>query len=205
MKSLSTSVSLIVALVLGLSAFAQGETLQSVFNEGVALYKQQDYMGALQKFEKVLEAKPGYVYARNYAGKCRAEIAKGSGPKNDTEAMIAKIIIPELNVTDAPIGDVLTYLTDRAEELSGGKVVPNFIYQGTSEQRQNVLISLSLRSVPMTEAIRYIGQLSRTDFRYDAHAIVATPRGSQPAPADTSAPAEQPGTVFGETVKSVFD
>lgn len=208
MKSFSTPVTLLVALVLGLSSFAQGQTLQSVFNEGIALYKQQDYVGALRKFEKVLEAKPGYVYARNYAGKCKAEIAKGAGPKNETEAIIAKIIIPEINLTDAPIGDVLTYLSDRAGELTSGKVVPNFIYQGTGEQRQNTLISLSLRNVPMTEAIRYIGQLSRTDFRYDAHAIVATPRGSQPTTTSTESapsPQEKPGTVFGEPVKSVFD
>ncbi|MDF1657912.1 MAG: tetratricopeptide repeat protein [Verrucomicrobiales bacterium] len=208
MKNFSTSISLIVAILLGLSVFAQGQTLQAVFNEGVALYNQQDYRAALQKFERVLQTKPGFVYARNYAGKCRAEIAKGAGPKNDTEAVIAKIIIPEINVTDAPIGDVLDYLSDRAGELSGGKVVPNFIYEGSSEQRQNTLISLSLRNVPMTEAIRYVGQLSRTDFRYDPHAIVATPRGSQSAnisAESVSVPQEKSGTTFEKPVKSIFD
>lgn len=187
MKTFSSILPILVAFILGLTASSQGQSLQSVYNDGVTLFQQGDYVNALQKFEQVLRAKPGYIYARNYAGKCRAEIAKGAGPKNDTEAQIAQIIIPELNLTEAPIGDVLTYLSDRARELSGGKLAPNFIYQGTVEQRQNITITLSLRNVPMTEAIRYVGQLSRTDFRYDAHAIVATPRISQPvAPAPTA-------------------
>lgn len=207
MKSHSLPVSLLFALVLGLCSLSQGQSLQTVYNEGVALYQKKDFAAALEKFEKVLAAKPGYVYARNYATKCRAEIAKGSGPKNDTEATLAKIQVPEINLTDAPIGDVLTYLSERAEELTGGKYIPNFIYQGTTEQRQSTLISLNLRGAPMTEIIRYIGQLTRTDFRYEPHAIVATPRSAQPAPAATeqsAATQDKPGTLFGEPVKSVF-
>ncbi|MEM6915706.1 MAG: tetratricopeptide repeat protein [Verrucomicrobiota bacterium] len=208
MKSLSLPVSLLFAFILSLATFTQGQTLQTVYNEGVTLFQQKDYAGALAKFEKVLQHKPGYVYARNYATKCRAEIAKGAGPKNDTEATLAKIVLPEINLTDAPIGDVLNYLADRAEEISGGKVVPNFIYQGTTEQRQSTLLSLNLRGTPMTEVIRYVGQLTRTDFRYEPHAIVATPRGStQPAPSpseQSSVSQDKPGTLFGEPVKSVF-
>lgn len=197
MKLPSIIVALIATLFISLAPTAQGQSLQQVFNDGVTLYNQKDYTAALQKFEQVLRAKPTYVYARNYIGKCKAEIAKGAGQKNDTEAQIAQIVIPEINLSDAPIGDVLLYLSSRAEELSGGKMVPNFIYQGTSEQRQNTLISLNLRNVPMTEAIRYIGQLSRSDFRYEAHAIVVTPRTptiSNSAPALPATP-----------VKSVFD
>lgn len=208
MKTLHATITAVIALTFFFTpcARSQGQTVQSVFNEGVALFNQQDYVAALEKFEKVLQAKPGFVYARNYAGKCRAEIAKGAGPKNETEARVAQVIIPEINLTDAPIGDVLTYLTDRAGELTGGKFVPNFIYKGTSEQRAETLISLSLRNVPMTEAIRYIGQLSRTDFRYDAHAIVATPREGQTAPTPTTTTTdESSGTVLGTPGKSIFD
>ncbi|MDF1825347.1 MAG: hypothetical protein P1U68_11935 [Verrucomicrobiales bacterium] len=196
---------LVATFFLSFTPAAQGQTLQQVFDDGVTLYNQKDYTAALQKFEQVLRAKPTYVYARNYIGKCKAAIASGAGQKNDTEAQIARILIPEINLTDAPIGDVLLYLSSRAEELTGGKLVPNFIYEGTSEQRQNTLISINLRNVPMTEAIRYIGQLSRSDFRYEAHAIVVTPRTSTISHSVPTLPTEAPGTVFGEPVKRVFD
>lgn len=194
MKLPTILVVLIATVFLSFAPRAQGQSLQQVYNDGVTLFEQGDYVMALEKFNQVLRVKPTYVYARNYAGKCKAEIAKGAGPKNDTEAKLAQIVIPQINFTDAPIGDVLLYLSSRAEELTGGKFVPNFIYQGTSEQRQNTVISLALRNVPMTEAIRYIGQLSRSDFRYEAHAVVVTPRtNAAPAP-----PVETPST-------SVFD
>ncbi|MEM9016515.1 MAG: tetratricopeptide repeat protein [Verrucomicrobiota bacterium] len=188
---------------------AQAQSTQAVFNQGVALYKQQNYVEALAKFEAVLRANPGYVYARSYANKCKVAIANNTGPKNDIEGTLAKIVIPQLNFTDASIGEVLEYFSVRAEELTGGKFVPNFIYKGTTDQRDNTLITLNLRNVPMTEAIRYVGQLSRTQFRYEEHAIVADPnfgRGSS-APATNAAPApvEPPGTVFGEPVKNIFE
>ena len=62
-------------------------------------------------------------------------------------------MIPQLNFTDAPIGDVLQYLTSRTEELTEGKFVPNFIYQGTPEQRQNTTLSLNLLSNWMRTAL----------------------------------------------------
>ena len=61
----------------------------------------------------------------------------------------------------------------------------------------------------MTEAIRYVGQISKTKFRYEEHAIVADPNYVEPpnpaldaaAKADTAA-----GTIFGEKPsKGIFD
>lgn len=208
MKSPRILLSLFLAVSFALTSLTHGQSLQSVFDEGVKLYQQQDYVAALEKFNKVLQARPSYVYARNYATKCRAEIEKGAQPKNNTEALLAGIVVPEINLSEAPIGDVLTFLADRAVELSGGKVAPNFIYQGTTEQRENTLVSLNLRGMPMTEVIRYVGQLTRTEFRYDPHAIVATPRGANSvSTAPTPTTQDKPGTLFGEPVKStnIFD
>ncbi len=165
---------------------------QDAFNEGVRLFNAKQYTDALQMFEVVLRSKPGFVYARSYSNKCRTAIAQGAGAKKDLRADLAKIILPKVTFEDAPIGDVMAYLSQRAEELSAGKTVPNFIYKGTAEQRTNVTLSLNLRNVPMTEAIRYIGQLSNSRIDYEEHAVVVNP--SRGASSISAAPVTNPAS-----------
>ena len=188
-------------------AVAQG-TVQSKYNEGLRLYNSGKYGEALMIFEEVLTHKPDFVYARNYASKCKNMIAKGAGPKNDLEGKLARVIVPEISFSDAPIGDVLDYLAARASEISGGTTVVNFIYKGTPEQRQKTLITLSLRSVPMNEAIKYVGELSKSRIKYEEHAVIVDPNPANtpdPASGTGTTPTAPPNTVFGEPVKSVFD
>lgn len=149
--------------------------IQTVYNEGVALYNEGNYTDAIVKFTAILKEDPRIVHARSYLNKCRVALASKRNLSNDIREQIAQIIIPQLNFKDAPIGDILDYFAIRAEELSGGKVRPNFIYRGSAEQRRNTLVTLSLRNVPMTEAIRYLSQLSETHIKYEEHAIVANP------------------------------
>ncbi len=183
-------------------------TTKEVYNEGVRLFKEGSYREALAKFETVLQYKKNDPYARSYATRCKTAIAQDLGSKNDLEGQMAKIILPQVNFADAPIGDVLDYFTSRAEELTSGKFVPNFIYKGTPEQRQNTLITLSLRNVPMTEAIRYVGQLTKTRIKYEQHAVVVDPNGGAAPNELLDAAIKQESTtsntVFGEPVKDVF-
>lgn len=154
------------------------QTVQSVFNNGVRLYNQEKYEEALQNFERILQANATHVYARSYAAKCKTAIAAGVGKKNNLEGQLSKVVVPQIDLKDAPVGDVLNFLADKTEELTGGNLVPNFIYKGSPEQRENTLISLSLRSVPMTEIVKYVGQLSRSRVRYEDHAVVIDPNSS---------------------------
>ncbi|HQZ28953.1 MAG: hypothetical protein KA250_13915 [Verrucomicrobiales bacterium] len=176
-------------------AQAQGN-IQAQFNEGVKLYNNGKYTDALLIFETILEQKADYVYARSYSAKCKTMIAQGAGPKNDLEGQISRILLPQVGFSDAPIGDVLDYLSARATELSGGSVVANFIFKGTPEQRQNILITLNVRNIPMNEAVRYVGQLANMRVKYEEHAIIIDPQLTVPAgdapavePSGTPAPA----------------
>lgn len=181
-------------------------TTKQVYQEGIRLFKEGSFREALEKFELVLAHKPNDPYARSYATRSKTALAQDLGPKNDIEGQLEKIILPEVNFAEAPIGDVLLYFRSRAEELTGGKLVPNFIYKGTPEQSENTLITLSLRNVPMTEAIKYVGQLAKTKFIYEQHAIVADPNYTAPPnPAlDEAAKESTSNTVFGEPAKDVF-
>lgn len=167
---------------------------QAIYNQGVALFNEEKYDEALILFEQVLKASPNFVYARNYAARCKTAMAQNLGPKNDLEGRLARVIIPEIAFADAPIGDVLDYLASRTQELTKGETVVNFIYKGTPEQRAGTPITLSLRSVPLSEAIKYVGELSRSKVKYEPHAVVIDPNpGAEPAPADGTAPAPAPG------------
>lgn len=186
---------------------AQG-TFKSNFNEGVKHYNSGDYAMALAHFELAVRQNPRSPHARSYVIKSKTAMAKNLGKKNTIEDQMAKIVLPQINFSDAPIGDVLEYLTARAEEISGGQFAPNFIYKGTPEQRQNTLITLSIRNVPMTVAIKYISQLGRTKFSYEEHAVVVDPNYVEPVNKELEAAAkaeEKPGSVFGEPVKNIFE
>lgn len=174
MKNLLLAAALLLLPLFAAPSFGQ-KTVQSVYQEGVQAFNAQNYTEALEKFETVLQYSPRDPRARSYVFKCKNLIASGAGQKNNIEGELAKLIIPQIDLTEAPIGDVLTYLASRAEELSGGKLVPNFIYKGTPEQRQNTLITLNMRGVPLDQAIKYVGQLSRSRVTYEQHAIVIDP------------------------------
>lgn len=169
---------LAIVCSLGFQLAHSQQSVQAVFNDGVRLYNQQKYEEALRNFERILQVKASHVYARSYAAKCKTALAAGVGKKNDLEGQLSKVIVPQIELKDAPIGDVLDFLADKTEELTGGKLVTNFIYRGTPEQRENTTISLSLRTVPMTEVVKYVSQLSRSRLRYEEHAVVIDPNGS---------------------------
>lgn len=176
---------------------------QDLYTESVKLFDEGRYAEAAIGFDAVLKQRPNHVYARSYLGKSRAAIAQGASVKQTIEARLAKVVVPEINFQDASLGDVLDYVSARTGELTNGQLTPNVIYKGSGEQRQNTRITLSLRNVPMTEVIRYVGQLSNTRFSYDEHAVVAEP-ASAAVPA-TVVPADAaPNTVPGAPVGNVF-
>jgi|APTNR8051073442_1049403.scaffolds.fasta_scaffold18935_2 hypothetical protein len=185
---------LLTVSTLFLNPASAQNSAQAIYNQGVSLFNEEKYDEALILFEQVLKASPNFVYARNYAARCKTAMAQNLGPKNDLEGRLARVIIPEIAFADAPIGDVLDYLASRAQELTKGETVVNFIYKGTPEQRSGTPITLSLRSVPLSEAIKYVGELSRSKIKYEPHAVVIDPNpGAEPVPAAGTTPAPAPG------------
>lgn len=188
MKRIALAVAILTFLLLSAPPGVAQNTAQSVYNQGVLLFNQNKYAEALLLFEQVLQARPDFVYARSYAAKCKTAIAKGAGPMNDLEGKLSRIILPEINFSEAPLGDVLDYFSTRAQEITKGELVVNFIYKGSAEDRTKTLITLLLRNVPLSEAIRYVGEMSHCRVKYEPHAVVIDPTPEPtPAPAATGA------------------
>lgn len=154
---------------------AAPSNLQKIFNDAKANYEAGEYEKAAVGFRKVLKYQPSYVYARKYLAQTEAKIKKGTKPAISLEDKLAKIKVPSVAFEGASLGDVLTFITAKSSEISGGTVVANFIYKGPKSDRDTKTVTLKLNNLPMTELIRYVGQLTSTRFKYEEFAVVGTP------------------------------
>ncbi len=181
-----------LALAAGSAPSQEKKSLQDVFQEAVKQYEAKQYQEALKGFQTVLKYQPNYIYARNYASKCLAAMREGTGPGQKMDVKLAAITLPSVEFQGTDLALVFDYLTQKSEELSGGKVVANFIYKGTDEEKKAKLVTLSLRNAPFTEVIRYVGTLTNTVFTYEEFAVVGTPADKVQA-----TPATGPTTTTG--------
>ncbi len=158
----TTTLTLVLAVLFALPLGAQEKqrTLQDIYNDAVREYEAGEYASALEGFQTFLKHQPNYPYARSYVAKCQQKIREGGKPQATLETKLATLVIPNVNFDGTSLALVFEFLTQKSEELSGGKVVANFIYKGSEELKQKTTVSLSLRNTPFTDVIRYVGQLS---------------------------------------------
>lgn len=155
-------------------AVADPSNLQQVFNAAKTAYDAEDYEKAAIGFRKVLKYQPSYIYARKYLTQTEAMLKKGKTVVT-LEGKLAKLQVPSVEFDNASLGTVMSYLAQKSAEISGGKVVANFIYKGPREDKESKMVTLKLGNVPMTEVIRYVGQLTGTKFKYEEYAVVGIP------------------------------
>lgn len=186
-RYLVIAITLISLLSLPVGAQEKKRTLQEIYNDAVKEFNAGEYESALEGFQTFLKHQPNYPYARAYVAQCQQKIRAGGKPKETLEAKLATLVVPSVNFESSSLALVFEFLTQKSEELSGGRVVANFIYKGSDEMKQNSAVSLSLRNAPFTDVIRYVGQLTNTVFTYEEFAVVATPVGTASASPATTA------------------
>jgi general secretion pathway protein D len=90
-----------------------------------------------------------------------------------------KIIFPTVQFQGATIDEAIEYLRVKSRDLdtftdaSGVKGV-NIILR-TGDAPSNASISLDLKDVPMSEALRYITELAQMKYKVEAHAVLVVP------------------------------
>lgn len=179
-------------------------TLKQVYEDGVKLYQSADYASALKEFETYLKHQPTNPYARNYAAKCRQKIREGVKPVTTLEPQLVGLVIPEINFDNTELGMAMEFLTQKSEELSGGKVVANFIFKGEERLKTDKNVTLKLRNAPFLDVVRYLGQLTQTRFTYEQFAIVGTPLGGRTITPGKATPATAKGSTASSPA-STFD
>ena len=86
-----------------------------------------------------------------------------------------KVIIEKFEVTDAELNEALQALKILAKNASGGKVIPNIIVRDAELGKKPVTLSLS--KIPLSEALRYLAELSGAHLSYDKTAVVFSKPG----------------------------
>jgi hypothetical protein len=91
------------------------------------------------------------------------------------ELTLNKIIIPQVDYSDATLSECLESLTAIINEQTAKKFTPNFIVRDPDNEFKGKLVTLKLNNLPATAILKYI--LASTNGRviYEEHAVVIAP------------------------------
>ncbi|MDB6005901.1 MAG: hypothetical protein JWR15_2888, partial [Prosthecobacter sp.] len=90
-----------------------------------------------------------------------------------------KIIFPTVQFQGATLEEAIEYLRVKSRDLdtftdaSGSKGVPIILRMGDTPS--NASISLDLKDIPMSEALRYVTELAQMKYKVEAHAVLIVP------------------------------
>lgn len=186
-------------LFLSLSALATtafSQDVATMLAEGQRAYLRGEIAAAKEKFELVRKLEPENRIAVGYLRRIVAEElreAQIKGPPNVTEAELRKLIMPRVQFAESSLAEALEFLRQKSNQLGNGRVAVNFVMQ-LDEATKARKITLSLENMPVTEILRYMGDLADVQFVYDRFAIVVKPKGAAaPAAAVPAAPVPASG------------
>ena len=143
----------------------EANEMQVVFQEGKALFFAGKFREAKPLLEQVAAADPRHMETQ--AMLARIKLQEKQGPTLMDK--LATVQLETVEFDDVTVPEALEGLKALSRAASGGKVVPNFIVRGEAEMTQR--IKLSLKNISLTEAIKYVAELSGTHCRYEANAV----------------------------------
>jgi general secretion pathway protein D len=103
----------------------------------------------------------------------------GRSPGAYLSEKMNKIIFPTVQFEGATIDEAIEYLRVKSRDLdtftdAGGVKGVNIILR-SGEAPSNASISLDLKDVPMSEALRYVTELAQMKYKVEAHAVLVVP------------------------------
>lgn len=107
------------------------------------------------------------------------EYGVGRSPGAYLTEKMNKIIFPTVQFEGATIEEAIEYLRVKSRDLdtftdkSGVKGVNIILRMGDAPS--NASISLDLKDVPMSEALRYVTELAQMKYKVEAHAVLVVP------------------------------
>jgi hypothetical protein len=106
-----------------------------------------------------------------------ADYGMGRSPGAYLMEKMNRIILPKVELRGATIEQAIDYLRVKMREAdTSGDASKGFsILLRTGDAPSNASISLDLKDVPMSEALRYVTELAQMRYKVEAHAVVVTP------------------------------
>ncbi len=84
------------------------------------------------------------------------------------------IIIPEINFRDAVVPDIVRFLSDESRRVDPQHEGVNIVLQSPDVEGRTV--TLSLRDVPLVEALKYVTTVAGLKFRVEPSAVLVLPK-----------------------------
>jgi hypothetical protein len=154
-------------------------TASQALTEGQRAYYSGNIELARAKFMQVLETDPKNPTANNFLGVIRAQ-EQAAGPGVQMEKQFKTLVLPKVELRDLSVADALDRLKQLVARQSEGKIAANFVAKLPPETLQQK-VTLNLANVPVTEALRYLGELADLQFGFEKYAIVVRKRGGAEA------------------------
>ena len=145
------------------------------YRSGLAAVEKGDRSGAKAAFEEALRLNPGHANARFHLLELR-----GSGERMAAKARelrLQQVTLPVITLDDVPLDEALNALDLLVRKESKDQYVPNFVIQDAGGELAKRKVSLQLRNVPATVALKYILESCRATSRFEEHAIVIQAAG----------------------------
>jgi len=111
-------------------------------------------------------------------GGVTASMSATIGGKDSVSVKLRTIVLPRVDLQGASLEEVVEFLRIRSRELDPQKRGVDFVLKVPQEDR-NKPVSLSLKDVPLEEAIRYATEMTGTVYRMDEFAVTITSRTEQ--------------------------
>ncbi len=162
---------------------AHAQTASQCYGQAVQAYDQGDIEGAKRQLALTLEIDKNFRPATALLQRiAHAQVANaGATPAAVVPIKSLERMVVPVEFKDTSLQSALEYIRQHIEASSGGKTAVNFVLNVPPELA-NKKISLQLDHVPVTELLRYLGDLAGVSFQFQKYAIVVMPAGGAAAP-----------------------
>jgi tetratricopeptide (TPR) repeat protein len=146
---------------------------EAYYARGIGAEKAGDLEGARAAYTKALQADPNHANCR-----FRLNQLKIDGPAiaaKGREAKFNKVLIPSIQLDGATLQESLDALAIMINKESKGGLAANFLVQDPQKKLGTAKISLNLKNIPASAAMKYILTQVNAKARYDEHAVVIEP------------------------------
>ena len=162
------------------------QTASQCYAQAVQAYNQGDIEGAKRQLAFTLEIDKNFRPATALLQRI-AQAQSASGGATPAAVLpvksLERMVVP-VEFKDTSLQSALEYIRQRIEVASGGKTAVNFVLNVPPDLASK-RISLQMDHAPVTELLRYLGDLAGVNFQFQKYAIVVAPAGAGSVPSPT--------------------
>jgi hypothetical protein len=163
----------------------RAEEQERMFMEAVLLRQKGLFAEAEKRLLQLVEWQPEQATLKELLRDTQQKLARQRGePAGALRRKLDQIILPELSLSNAAAADAVRHLRDESRRLDPDKEGINVVWQ-VPPDTPVARVTLSLRNVPLGEALRYVAQIAGLRWRVEPYAVVFAlpePRKAPDAP-----------------------